>query len=273
MQRRNLGKHDLEVSAIGYGAMPFTDFYDDPSRRDDKEGVATIRHAIDFGVMFIDTADMYGCGHNEEIVGQAIAGRRDEVVLATKFGVMRGEKGEFLGYNGKPDHVRQACEGSLRRLGVETIDLYYQHRVDVTVPIEETVGAMAELVQQGKVRHLGLSEAGTETIRRAVKVHPICALQTEYSLWSRDPEAEHLDVCRELGIGFVPYSPLGRGFLTGTIKSRDDLAEAQPEIARSGGADRHREGVHAGADRVGLATREGRRHRSHPRHTPEPPRR
>jgi aryl-alcohol dehydrogenase-like predicted oxidoreductase len=218
MQQRRLGS--LQVSAIGLGCMGMSDFY---GGRDEGEAVATIHRALDLGVTFLDTADMYGVGRNEELVGRAIRDRRDRVVLATKFGNVRAPDGTSLGINGKPEYVRQACEASLRRLGVETIDLYYQHRVDSSTPIEDTVGAMAELVRQGKVRHLGLSEAGPQTVRRAHAVHPITALQTEYSLWSRDPEGEILDTVRELGIGFVPYSPLGRGFLTGQIRSIDDL--------------------------------------------------
>ena len=218
MRQRRLG--DLTVSALGLGCMGMSDFY---AGRDEAEAVATIHRALDLGVTFLDTADMYGVGQNEELVGRAIRGRRDRVVVATKFGNVRAPDGAFLGINGRPDYVRQACEASLRRLGVETIDLYYQHRVDPNTPIEETVGAMAELVRAGKVRHLGLSEAGPQTIRRAHAVHPIAALQTEYSLWSREPEGELLATVRELGIGFVPYAPLGRGFLTGQIKSADDL--------------------------------------------------
>jgi len=221
MKKRRLGQEGLEVSALGLGCMGMSEFY---AGRDEKESVATLHLALDLGVNFLDTADMYGPFTNEELVGRAIKGRRDEVVLATKFGNMRGEDGSFLGVNGRPEYVAASCDASLRRLGVEIIDLYYQHRVDPNTPIEDTVGAMARLVEQGKVRHLGLSEAGIETIRRAHKVHPITALQTEYSLWSRDPEDGLLDAVRELGIGFVAYSPLGRGFLTGQIKRFDDLA-------------------------------------------------
>ena len=218
MQHRRLGH--LTVSPIGLGCMGMSDFY---GGRDEGEAIATIHRALDLGVCFLDTADMYGVGRNEELVGRAIRDRRDGVVLATKFGNVRGPNGEFLGIDGRPDYVRRACEASLKRLGVEVIDLYYQHRVDPNTPIEDTVGAMADLVRAGKVRHLGLSEAAPQTIRRAHAVHPITALQTEYSLWSRDAEGEILDTVRELGIGFVPYSPLGRGFLTGQIKSIDDL--------------------------------------------------
>ena len=220
MRNRRLGRPGLEVSAIGLGCMGMSDFY---GGRDEAEAVATVHRAIDLGVTFLDTADMYGVGRNEELVGRAIRGRRDQVVLATKFGNVRAPDGTPLGVNGRPDYVRSACEGSLRRLGVQVIDLYYQHRVDPETPIEETVGAMAELVRQGKVRHLGLSEAAPATIRRAHAVHPIAALQTEYSLWTREVEDEVLPTCRELEIGFVAYSPLGRGFLTGQIKSPEDL--------------------------------------------------
>jgi aryl-alcohol dehydrogenase-like predicted oxidoreductase len=222
MQKRRLGTEGLEVSAQGLGCMGMSEFY---GSSDEDEAIATILRALDLGVTFLDTADMYGPFTNEKLVGRAIAGRRDEVVLATKFGNQRGEDGSFLGINGKPDYVRAACDASLQRLGVEHIDLYYQHRVDKTVPIEETVGAMAELVEQGKVRYLGLSEASPETIRRAHAVHPISALQTEYSLWTRDPEEAVLPTVRELGIGFVAYSPLGRGFLSGAITKPEDLAE------------------------------------------------
>lgn len=222
IQTRMLGRRGPEVSGIGLGCMGMSEFY---GQRDDSESTATIHRAIDLGVTFLDTADMYGVGRNEELVGRAIADRREQVFLATKFGNVRGSDGSFGGVNGRPEYVREACEASLRRLGVETIDLYYQHRVDPETPIEDTVGAMAALVGEGKVRFLGLSEAAPATIRRAHAVHPITALQTEYSLWSRDVEDEILPVCRELGIGFVPYSPLGRGFLTGQIKRLEDLAE------------------------------------------------
>jgi aryl-alcohol dehydrogenase-like predicted oxidoreductase len=223
MDTRALGTQGLRVSAIGLGCMGMSAFYGD---RDDDESVRTIHRALELGVTFLDTSDMYGPHTNEELVGRAIAGRRDEVVLATKFGIkLDPEDPSKRGVDGRPEYVRACIEGSLRRLGTDHVDLYYQHRVDPDTPIEETVGAMAELVQEGKVRYLGLSEAGPETLRRAMAVHPISALQTEYSLWSREPEEEILPTCRELGIGFVSYSPLGRGFLTGAIKSPDDLDE------------------------------------------------
>ncbi|MGP0064113.1 MAG: aldo/keto reductase [Isosphaeraceae bacterium] len=220
---RTLGNGGLSVSAIGLGCMGMSEFYD-PKGMDDAESIRVIHRYLDAGGNFLDTADVYGLGRNETLVGQAIAGRRDEVILATKFANVRGPNGEFLGVRGDPQYVRECCEASLKRLGVEVIDLYYQHRVDPATPIEETVGAMAELVKAGKVRHIGLSEAAPATIRRAAKVHPIAALQTEYSLWSREPEDEILPTVRELGIGFVAYSPLGRGFLTGAFKTIDDLA-------------------------------------------------
>lgn len=221
MHFRRLGRSSLVVSALGLGCMGMSEFY---GAADEGESIATIRHAIDRGITLLDTADMYGSGRNEELVGRAIQQRRREALVATKFGNVRGPGGAFLGINGKPEYVHQACEASLRRLRISTIDLYYQHRVDADVPIEETVGAMARLVEQGKVRYLGLSEAGAQTIRRAHATHPIAALQTEYSLWTRDPEEDILGVCRELGIGFVAYSPLGRGFLAGQFKKFEDLA-------------------------------------------------
>jgi aryl-alcohol dehydrogenase-like predicted oxidoreductase len=220
VKTRTLGKSGLTVSAIGLGCMSMSDFY---GRRDDVESMATIHRALDEGVSFLDTADMYGPHTNEELVGRALRGRRGGVVIATKFGIVRGPDPMTREINGRPEYVRSACEGSLRRLGVETIDLYYQHRVDPNTPIEDTVGAMAQLVGEGKVRFLGLSEAPPRTLRRACAVHPIAALQTEYSLWSRDPEGEILATCRELGVGFVAYSPLGRGFLTGQIKNFEDF--------------------------------------------------
>jgi aryl-alcohol dehydrogenase-like predicted oxidoreductase len=218
MQYRRLGKSSLVVSAMGLGCMGMSQSYGTP---DDAESTATIHHAIDRGVTLIDTADMYGGGANEELVGRAIAKRRNEIILATKFGNMRQPDGRFLGVNGRPEYVQSACEACLDRLKISAIDLFYLHRVDTSVPIEETVGAMGRLIEQGKVRYLGLSEAGAQTIRRAHATHPIAALQSEYSLWTRDPEGEILDTCRELGIGFVPYSPLGRGILTGQVKSAD----------------------------------------------------
>ena len=220
MQTRTLGHPGLKVSAIGLGCMGMSEFY---GATDEAEAVDTIHRAIDLGVTFLDTADIYGSGHNERLVGRALKGRRDAVVLATKFGNVRDADGTFIGINGRPDYVRAACEASLKRLEVNVIDLYYQHRVDPDTPIEDTVGAMAALVTEGKVRYLGLSEAGAETIRRAAAVHPIAALQSEYSLWTREVESEILPTVRALGIGFVPYSPLGRGFLTGQITKIEDL--------------------------------------------------
>jgi aryl-alcohol dehydrogenase-like predicted oxidoreductase len=221
MKTRKLGNQGLIVSELGLGCMGMSEFYSD---RNDTESIATLHHALDLGVTFLDTADMYGPFTNERLVGKAIKDRREQVVLATKFGNMRSPEGGFLGVCGTPTYVKACCDESLQRLGVEVIDLYYQHRVDPNVPIEDTIGAMAELVQQGKVRYLGLSEAAPATIRRAHQVHPISALQTEYSLWSRDPEDEILPTIRELGIGFVPYSPLGRGFLSGAFKTPEDFA-------------------------------------------------
>ena len=229
MNRRRLGREGLEVSEIGLGCMGMSEFY---GMTDEDESIATIHRAMELGVTFLDTADMYGPFTNERLVGKAIEDRRDGVELATKFGNVRGEDGSFLGVRGDADYVRESCDASLRRLGVEHIDLYYQHRVDPGTPIEETVGAMKELVEAGKVRFLGLSEAGAETIRRAHAVHPISALQTEYSLFTRDPEDEVLPACRELGIGFVPYSPLGRGFLTGRFKTIEDMPENDTRSGR-----------------------------------------
>ncbi len=220
MKMRKLGNSGLDVSAMGLGCMGMSEFY---GAADDKKSIATIHRALEMGVNFLDTADMYGVGKNEELIGRAMRQRRGQVILATKFGNVRGPNGEFLGVNGRPEYVKQACEASLRRLGVTHVDLYYQHRVDPNTPIEDTVGAMAELVQQGKVRFLGLSEAAPATIHRAAAVHPIAALQSEYSLWSRDPEVAILETCRQLGIGFVAYSPLGRGFLTGRFISIEDI--------------------------------------------------
>src|SRR5579884_1571242 len=222
MQTRKLGRQGLEVSMQGLGCMGMSEFY---GPRDDEESIATIQRALELGVNLLDTADMYGPFTNERLVGQAIRGRRDEVVLATKFGNVRGENGERLGLRGDREYVHQACNAPLERLGVDHIDLYYQHRVDQNVPIEETVGAMAELVQQGKVRYLGLSEAAPDTVRRAHEVHPISALQTEYSLWTRDVEDRIMPTTRELGIGFVAYSPLGRGFLSGRFSTPEDIPE------------------------------------------------
>lgn len=223
MTKRKLGRQGLEVSVLGLGCMGMSEFY---GHRDEAESIKTIHRALDLGINFLDTADMYGPFTNERLVGKALKNRRDQVVLATKFGNVRGENGEFMGVRGDPEYVKKCCEASLERLEVDHIDLYYQHRVDPRVPIEETVGAMAELVTAGKVRFLGLSEAAPETVRRAQKVHPISALQTEYSLWSRDVEEDILSTVRELGIGFVAYSPLGRGFLTGQIKRFEDLEES-----------------------------------------------
>jgi aryl-alcohol dehydrogenase-like predicted oxidoreductase len=227
METRNLGP--LTVSALGLGCMGMSEFY---GTTDDAESIAVIHRALDLGCTFLDTADMYGPFTNERLVGRAIAGRRDEVVVATKFGNERNEDGSWVGINGRPEYVLAACDASLRRLGVDVIDLYYQHRVDTTVPIEETVGAMASLVDAGKVRHLGLSEASADTLRRACAVHPIAALQSEYSLWTRDVESEILPATRELGVGFVAYSPLGRGFLTGRFRSAADLPEGDTRASR-----------------------------------------
>ncbi len=229
MDQRDLGNEGLVVSELGLGCMGMSEFY---GTSDEDESIATIHRAIELGITFLDTADMYGPFTNEKLVGKAIVGKREQVVLATKFGNVRGEDGSFLGVSGKPDYVRDACDASLSRLGVDHIDLYYQHRVDPETPIEETVGAMKELVAAGKVRYLGLSEAGPDTIRRAHAVHPISALQSEYSLFSREVEDEILPTIRELGVGFVPYSPLGRGFLTGRWKSIEDMPENDTRSAR-----------------------------------------
>jgi aryl-alcohol dehydrogenase-like predicted oxidoreductase len=240
MQMRQLGRNGPQVSALGLGCMGMSEFY---GGRDEPESIATLQHAVDCGITMLDTADMYGPYLNEELIGRAIQGRREQVFLATKFGVMRDPKDPSVrGFNGHPEYVRNAIEGSLRRLGVETIDLYYQHRVDQSVPIEDTIGAMAELVRTGKVRFLGMSEASPTTLERAHRVHPITALQSEYSLWSRDPEAGTLAMCRRLGVGFVPYSPLGRGFLTGSFTRPEDFApgDYRPTSPRFQGENFHR---------------------------------
>lgn len=222
MDQRKLGTQGLAVSTMGLGCMGMSEFY---GHADEKQSIATIHRALELGVNFLDTSDMYGRGHNEELLRKAIAGNRNAFVIATKFGVLRGDDGSFTGVSGRPDYVRTACEGSLRRLGVDHIDLYYQHRVDKEVPIEDTVGEMSRLVEEGKVVYLGMSEAGADTLRRASSVYPISALQTEYSLWTRDPEEKIIPACRELGIGFVPYSPLGRAFLAGKITDQEGFTK------------------------------------------------
>lgn len=222
MNTRTLGASEISASAIGLGCMGMSEFYGDTGS--EANSIAVIHRALDLGVSFLDTAEIYGCGHNETLVGKALRDRRDQAVVATKFGILRDEQGAFQGLDGSPENVRASCDGSLKRLGVDTIDLYYQHRIDPQVPIEDTLGALAELVQAGKIRALGLSEASPATLRRACAVHPVAALQTEYSLFSRDPEQELLATCAELGVAFVAYSPLGRGFLSGKIRSEDDLA-------------------------------------------------
>ena len=274
MQHRTLGE-SLRVSALSLGCMGMSEFY---GATDEQESIATIHRALDSGVTMLDTADVYGPHTNEELVGRAIQGRRAGIVVATKFGIVRTGDPAYRGVNGRPEYVRASCDASLRRLSIDVIDLYYQHRVDPATPIEDTVGAMADLVRAGKVRYIGLSEAGAETLRRAASVHPIAALQSEYSLWTRDPEGGVLAACRELGIGLVAYSPLGRGFLTGRIRSEDDLGARrfptehaavpgrapaeEPGPCRGGGGDRAREGLHARATCARLGPRARGRHRA-----------